>query len=76
MARVSWLDGALLIDAGIIGGLAGSIAGLASVATYPALLFVGLPPVAANMTNTVALVLNGVGSVGVRCPSCAVSGPL
>ena len=63
MARVSWLDAALLIGAGIIGGLAGSIAGLASVATYPALLFVGLPPVAANVTNTVALVLNGVGSV-------------
>ena len=53
----------LLFAAGIGGGLAGSVAGLASVATYPALLLVGLPPVTANMTNTVALVFNGVGSV-------------
>ncbi len=53
----------LLFAAGIAGGLTGSIAGLASVATYPALLVVGLPPVAANVTNTVALVFNGIGSV-------------
>jgi uncharacterized membrane protein YfcA len=57
---VSW---ALLFLAGIAGGLTGSIAGLASVATYPALLAVGLPPVTANVTNTVALVFNGVGSI-------------
>jgi uncharacterized protein len=56
----SW---AILFVAGILGGLAGSIAGLASLATYPALLAVGLPPVAANVTNTVALVFNGIGSV-------------
>lgn len=53
----------LLFAAGVGGGLAGSIAGLASVSTYPALLLVGLPPVAANVTNTVALVFNAVGSV-------------
>ncbi|MCV7357422.1 sulfite exporter TauE/SafE family protein [Mycolicibacterium fluoranthenivorans] len=53
----------LLFAAGIGGGLTGSIAGLASVSTYPALLLVGLPPVTANVTNTVALVFNGIGSV-------------
>ncbi len=63
MAPLSWWDVALLFVAGIGGGLAGSIAGLASVSTYPALLLVGLPPVAANVTNTVALVFNGIGSV-------------
>src|SRR5262245_42476964 len=52
-----------LFAAGIAGGLTGSIAGLASVATYPALLLIGLPPVTANVTNTVALVFNGIGSV-------------
>jgi uncharacterized membrane protein YfcA len=57
---VNW---AFLFAAGIAGGLTGSIAGLASVATYSALLIVGLPPVAANVTNTVALVFNGIGSV-------------
>jgi uncharacterized membrane protein YfcA len=60
---MSWWHTALLFVAGIGGGLAGSIAGLASASTYPALLFVGLPPVLANVTNTVALVFNGVGSI-------------
>jgi uncharacterized membrane protein YfcA len=58
----------LLVAAGIVGGLAGSIAGLASVSTYPALLLVGLSPVAANVTNTVALVFNGIGSVSGSLP--------
>jgi uncharacterized membrane protein YfcA len=60
---VTWWDAAFLAAAGVLGGLTGSIAGLASVATYPALLVIGLPPVAANVTNTVALVFNGIGSV-------------
>jgi hypothetical protein len=50
------LDWLFLGGAGVLGGLAGSIAGLASVATYPALLLVGLPPVTANVTNTDAQV--------------------
>ncbi|MCT7659123.1 sulfite exporter TauE/SafE family protein [Mycobacterium deserti] len=60
---MTWWDAAFLAVAGVAGGLAGSIAGLASVATYPALLMVGLPPVTANVTNTVAVVFNGIGSV-------------
>lgn len=60
---MSWTHIVLLVAAGIGGGLAGSIAGLASVTTYPALLAIGLPPVTANVTNTVALVFNGVGSI-------------
>lgn len=61
-------EAVLLFAAGIGGGLAGSIAELASVSTYPALLLVGLPPVAANVTNTVALVFNGIGSVAGSLP--------
>lgn len=60
---MSWYEFGFLVAAGVIGGLTGSIAGLASAATYPALLLVGLPPVTANVTNTVALVFNGIGSV-------------
>lgn len=60
---MSPLEFALLVVAGILGGLSGSIAGLASLVTYPALLAVGLSPVSANVTNTVALVFAGVGSV-------------
>ena len=58
----------LLVAAGIAGGLFGTIAGLASLATYPALLAVGLAPVSANVTNTVALVFTGIGSV-LSCPA-------
>ncbi|WP_404194632.1 sulfite exporter TauE/SafE family protein [Streptomyces tauricus] len=57
----------LLLAAGVASGLAGSVAGLASLFSYPALLAAGLPPVAANVTNTVALFSNTVGSaVGAR----------
>ncbi|BDX33300.1 UPF0721 transmembrane protein [Mycobacterium antarcticum] len=65
---MDWWDAALLFLAGIGGGLVGSIAGLASLTTYPALLLIGLPPVAANVTNTVALVFNGIGSVSASLP--------
>ena len=57
-----------LVLAGIGAGLTGSIAGLASLMSYPALLASGLPPVTANVTNTVALVLTSVGSVSASRP--------
>ncbi|MGY1723687.1 sulfite exporter TauE/SafE family protein [Blastococcus sp. SYSU DS0533] len=57
-----------LLAAGVGAGLTGSIAGLASLVSYPALLATGLPPVTANVTNTVALVLNAVGSVSASRP--------
>ena len=66
---------ALLVAAGIAGGLFGTIAGLASLATYPALLAVGLSPVSANVTNTVALVFTGVGSVLSSRPELKGQGP-
>ena len=59
---MSGLELLLLVCAGLAGGLAGSIAGLASLVSYPALLAVGLGPVTANVTNTVALVFSSVGS--------------
>jgi uncharacterized protein len=52
----------MLVCAGVGAGLAGSIAGLASLVSYPALLAVGLGPVTANVTNTVALVFSSLGS--------------
>jgi uncharacterized membrane protein YfcA len=62
------LEFGFLVLAGIGAGLTGSIAGLASLISYPALLATGLPPVTANVTNTVALVLNSVGSVSASRP--------
>ena len=52
----------LLVVAGVGAGLTGSIAGLASLVSYPALLAFGLTPLAANVTNTVGLLTNGIGS--------------
>jgi uncharacterized membrane protein YfcA len=72
---MTWWDAAFLAAAGVVGGLTGSIAGLASIATYPALLLVGLPPVTANVTNTVALVFNAVGSVWGSRPELKGQGP-
>lgn len=46
---------AFLFVAGVGAGLTGSVAGLASLVSYPALLAVGLPPLSANVTNTIAL---------------------
>lgn len=59
---MSALEFALLVLAGVGGGLVGSVVGLASLVTYPALLAAGLSPVTANVTNTVALVASGIGS--------------
>jgi len=59
---VTLADLALLVAAGFAAGVVGYVTGLASILSYPALLVVGLPPVTANVTNTVALVAVGVGS--------------
>ena len=42
--------------AGFAGGTVNAIAGGATFFTFPAMLAVGIPPVAANASNTVALV--------------------
>lgn len=53
----------LLFAAGTAAGLAGTVAGLASLFSYPALLACGLPATAANVTNTVALAVGSVTAV-------------
>lgn len=52
----------LLALAGLAAGLVGSMAGLASLFSYPALLAAGLPPIAANVTNTVAMLSTTAGA--------------
>lgn len=49
------LDYLLLIAAGFAGGMTNAIAGGATFFTFPAMLAVGIPPVAANASNTTAL---------------------
>ncbi|WP_326640389.1 sulfite exporter TauE/SafE family protein [Streptosporangium sp. NBC_01755] len=51
-----------LFGAGVLAGVVGTVVSLASIISYPVLLAFGLPPVTANVTNTVALTFNGVGA--------------
>jgi uncharacterized membrane protein YfcA len=52
----------MLVGAGLLGGVANSMAGGASLFTFPALLFAGLPPITANASNAMAVTSsNGVG---------------
>jgi uncharacterized protein len=52
-----------LLAAGVGGGIAGTMASVASVVSYPALLALGLPPLAANVTNTMSLIFCVPGAV-------------
>lgn len=45
----------VLVLAGFIAGVMNSIAGGGTLVTFPALIFVGLPSIAANATSTIAL---------------------
>ena len=64
---VTVTEGLALVAAGAAAGVLSTVVGLASVVSYPALLAIGLPPLAANMTNTVSLLFTGVGAaVGSR----------
>jgi uncharacterized membrane protein YfcA len=65
---VSVTTSALLVVVGVGAGLTGSMAGLASLVSYPALLAFGLTPITANVTNTVSLVFGTIGSVGASTP--------
>jgi uncharacterized membrane protein YfcA len=65
-----------LIGAGTAAGVASTVAALASVVSYPALLALGLPPVSANVTNTVALVFTGAGAAAGSRPELAGQGRL
>jgi uncharacterized membrane protein YfcA len=53
----------LLLAAGLAAGTVNAIAGGGSLVTFPALLATGLPSVAANVTNSVAVFPGYVGSV-------------
>lgn len=64
----------LLVLAGVGAGLTGSVAGLASLVSYPALLAAGLPPLAANMTNTVAMMGTTVGAAAGSRPELVGQG--
>jgi uncharacterized membrane protein YfcA len=65
------LDVAWLYATGVLAGVVSVVASLASLVSYPALLAIGLPPLAANVTNTTALVFVGFGSAAGSRPELA-----
>ncbi|MEU5842135.1 sulfite exporter TauE/SafE family protein [Rhodococcus sp. NPDC047139] len=69
------LDVTLLVVAGFFAGVVGFVTGLASLVSYPALLAAGLSPVAANVTNTVAMVGVGAGALTNSAREVVDTGP-
>jgi uncharacterized membrane protein YfcA len=67
-------DLAALLGVGVLAGIVSTVASLASVVSYPALLALGLPPVSANVTNTVALMFTAVGAAAGSRPELAGQG--
>jgi len=64
----------VLLAAGTAGGIFSTVVAIASLVTYPVLLALGVPPVSANMTNTVSLVFTGAGAVAGSRPELAGQG--
>ena len=53
---------AFLAVAGVAAGILGTAGGITSLIAYPALLAVGIPPLSANVTSSIALLGSGLGS--------------
>ena len=54
---------ALVVLAALVGGMMNSIAGGGTLLTFPALVALGVPPINANATSTVALWPGALGSM-------------
>jgi uncharacterized protein len=64
---VTWPQAILVFAAGIAAGTINTIVGSGTLITFPVLLAVGLPPVTANVSNTLGLVPGTIsGSIGYR----------
>jgi uncharacterized protein len=64
---VSALEVVAVLAAGLAAGTINTVVGSGTLITFPVLLAIGLPPVVANVTNTVGLVPGSVsGAIGMR----------
>jgi uncharacterized membrane protein YfcA len=54
----------LLFGIAVVSGMMNAVAGGGSFLSFPALLMVGVPPIQANATNTLALYPGNLGSIG------------
>jgi uncharacterized membrane protein YfcA len=65
-----------LAAAGVLAGVVSTVVSLASIVSYPALLAFGIPPLSANVTNTVSLLFTGLGAAAGSRPELAGQGRL
>lgn len=70
---MEWTDALLLFPTAILAGAMNAVAGGGSFFTFPMLIFTGMPPIAANATNTMALWPGSVASVGAYRHELAVN---
>lgn len=68
------LEAVLLIAGGVLAGIAGAGAGIASLISYPVLLAVGLSPLVANVTNSISLTLTTAGAMAGSRPELTGQG--
>ncbi|WP_158590051.1 sulfite exporter TauE/SafE family protein [Amnibacterium setariae] len=68
--------GAFLVVAGVVAGVIGTSGGVTSLVAYPALLVAGVPPFAANVTASVALLGSGASSALRAGRDVAGAGPV
>ncbi|MDR7277917.1 sulfite exporter TauE/SafE family protein [Catenuloplanes atrovinosus] len=52
---MSWLDAALLVAAGLAAGIVNAIAGGGSLISFPTMVAIGIPPVSANVSNSLSV---------------------
>lgn len=58
-----WFEVLAILAAGMAAGTINVVVGSGTLITFPTLLFFGIPPVAANMSNSVGLVAGGITGV-------------
>jgi uncharacterized protein len=72
--EVTVADLLVLAVTGVAAGIVSTVAALASLVSYPVLLALGLPPLTANVTNTVSLSFTAVGAAAGSRPELAGQG--
>ena len=64
---MTWIEVVAVLLAGVAAGTINTVVGSGTLITFPTLLALGIPPVTANVSNTVGLVPGSVsGSIGYR----------
>ena len=64
---MTWFEALFVLAAGVGAGTINAVVGSGTLLTFPALLAVGIPPVLANVSNTVGLAPGtAAGAIGYR----------